>query len=167
MGLLDRIKDALTQQGASAGSGSKYPYRDNCKNIWKRYVPAYGPSDALQGELLREVEALRYEAQNNGNINWDDDFAYFCDFIASSIREQSSIPDDMKAAVSDAAAKIKACGEYGARFRDGEIPDDDLDADMIACVDDEPYDIIDNAIGLLDQMADGPIPYERDPSIVR
>lgn len=74
----------------------------------------------------------------------------------------------MKQEVCEAADHLKACGEYGRKFNDVEIPDDELDVDMIACVDDEPYDTIDNAIGFLDSSVDGsPIPYEPNPSILR
>lgn len=55
----------------------------------ENYVPKSGQADNLQGELLREAEALRCEAQDNGNINWDYDHAYFCDFIRSSLNAQS------------------------------------------------------------------------------
>ena len=46
-------------------------YFDECNYIWKNYVPEIGQANVLQGELLRELEKLRYEAQNNGNMNWD------------------------------------------------------------------------------------------------
>lgn len=74
----------------------------------------------------------------------------------------------MRQGISAAADRIKACGEYGRKFNDGMIPDDELDVDMIVCVDDKPYDVIDNAIGLLDSSVGGePIPYEPNPSILR
>ena len=45
--------------------------------IWRNYVPEAGQSEILQGELLREIEKLREEAQGNGNRNWDGDFSCF------------------------------------------------------------------------------------------
>ena len=63
-------------------------YFDECKYIWKNYVPSKGQADSLQGELLREMEKIRCEAQDNGNINWDDDYSYFCDFISERLCEQ-------------------------------------------------------------------------------
>ena len=158
----------------SLGTGRKrrdekrYPFLRRCQSIWKNYVPECGRSSSLQGELLRETEALRYEAQNNGNFNWDEDFSYFCDFIKEALNAQDALPQGMRQEVSAATGHIKACGEYGRKFNDGMIPDEELDVDMIACVDDEPYDVIDNAIGLLDSSVGGePIPYEPNPSILR
>ena len=66
-------------------------YFDECKYIWKNYVPQAGQADNLQGELLREIEKIRCEAQDNGNINWDDDYSYFCDFISRKLTEQPVI----------------------------------------------------------------------------
>jgi hypothetical protein len=40
--------------------------------IWRHMVPKSGQSGTVQGELLRAVEKLRWEAQSNGNINRDE-----------------------------------------------------------------------------------------------
>lgn len=167
MGFFGKLKDALGSN-REPSENERYPYLDRCRSIWDDHVPQVGRSDALQGELLRETEALRYEAQNNGNFNWDEDFAYFCDFIKDTLSAQDALPQKIKDEVIAATDHIKACGEYGRKFNDGEILDDELDVDMIACVDDAPYEAIENAIGLLDLSVDGkPIPYVLDPSILR
>ena len=57
----------------------KYPEEE--KFIWQNYVPESGQADTVQGELLRAIEKLRYEAQNNGNINWDRKFKLFVTYI--------------------------------------------------------------------------------------
>ena len=56
-------------------------YFEECKFIWQNFVPKSGQARNLQGELLREIENIRCEAQDNGNVNWDDDLTYFCEFI--------------------------------------------------------------------------------------
>ena len=61
--------------------GYKLSHLETCKRIWHNYVPESGQSDCIQGELLRQLEGLRNEAQGNGNINWDDNFEFFCNFI--------------------------------------------------------------------------------------
>lgn len=166
MGLLKKLLGASGSRCES--DESAYPYLPRCQRIWTKYVPQVGRSTALQGELLRETEALRYEAQNNGNFNWDEDFVYFCDFIKDTLSVQAALLQDMKDEVIAAVDHIKVCGEYGRKFNDGEIPDDELDVDMIACVDDAPYDAIENAIGYMDASVDGePIPYEPNPAILR
>lgn len=56
-------------------------YFEEAKNIWKNQVPKNGQSDTIEGELIRAVEKLRYEAQNNGNGNWDEGLERFCEYI--------------------------------------------------------------------------------------
>jgi hypothetical protein len=56
--------------------------------IWKTLVPKSGPAAHVQAEILRAIEKLRWEAQNNGNINWDDGFEWFIDFIQDTLFRQ-------------------------------------------------------------------------------
>jgi len=56
-------------------------YFEEAKQIWVKYVPKSGQSDTVEGELIRAIEKLRYEAQNNGNVNWDLGFEQFCDYL--------------------------------------------------------------------------------------
>ena len=44
-------------------------------------VPAEGAASTLQGELIRAVDKLWYEGQDNGNVNWGPDFEYFVDML--------------------------------------------------------------------------------------
>lgn len=79
MGVFDRINNSTSTITINQLISEKYElkYLEECKFIWKNYVPQRGQSDVLQGELLREIEKLRCEAQDNGNINWDEDFEFF------------------------------------------------------------------------------------------
>ena len=91
MGIFDKLKrksSSLTIEKIIATDYSQ-KYFDECKYIWKNYVPKSGQADNLQGELLREIEELRCEAQDDGNINWDEDHSYFCNFISKKLLEQS------------------------------------------------------------------------------
>lgn len=74
MGIFDKLRkknNALTIQEIISKE-YKQEYLDECKYIWKNYVPKAGQADNLQGELIREIEGLRCEAQDNGNYNWDE-----------------------------------------------------------------------------------------------
>ncbi len=62
-------------------------YFEEAKAIWKKYVPPNGQSETVEGELIRAIEKLRYEAQNNGNANWDVGFVRFCDYIWDSLND--------------------------------------------------------------------------------
>ena len=54
---------------------------DVTKWIWRNLVPKSGQSGTVQGEALRAIEKLRWEAQKNGNINWDEGFELLIEFL--------------------------------------------------------------------------------------
>ncbi|MEW7292608.1 ankyrin repeat domain-containing protein [Aquimarina sp. 2304DJ70-9] len=60
-------------------------YLKESKYIWDKFVPTEGKADTVQGELLRSLEKLRWEAQNNGNKNWDERFEDFADYISDTL----------------------------------------------------------------------------------
>ena len=142
-------------------------YFNECKYIWKNYVPKEGQADNLQGELLREIEKIRCEAQDNGNINWDEDYSYFCDFISQKLSEQSIFSAVEKEEITLIMSYIKECGIYAQKFNSGKISDNDVDIEKIAYVGDNLYDMICDKIGRLNRENGMPIPYEKNNDIKR
>lgn len=65
--------------------------------LWDRLVPLSGQADTLQGELLRAVEALRSEAQRNGNGNWGDRFERHVDFLDRQLCDETLFDAEMNA----------------------------------------------------------------------
>lgn len=63
-------------------------YFEEAKDIWNNFVPKSGQADTTQGELLRAVEKLRWESQNNGNGNWDKGFEVFIDFLKKHLLDK-------------------------------------------------------------------------------
>lgn len=61
---------------------------------------------------------------------------------------------------------LKECGLYAEKFNDGIIPEDEVDMEKIAYVDDNLYNIIGDKIGQLHKEHGNPIPYEKN-SILR
>lgn len=169
MGIFDKLRkknSSLTIQEIISKE-YKQKYFDECKYIWKNYVPVQGQADNLQGELLREIEKLRCEAQDNGNCNWDDDYSYFCDFISKSLSEQAIFSGEEKEEISLIMSYLKECGTYAQKFNDGKIPDNDVDIEKIAYVDDNLYNIVCDRIGQLHKENRKPIPYEKNSIIKR
>lgn len=142
-------------------------YFDECKLIWKNYVPKSGQASTLQGELLREIEKIRCEAQDNGNINWDDDYSYFCDFITDSLSGQTIFSAEEKAETKTIMAYLKQCGKYSESYNAGNIPEDALNPNKLAYTEDTLYDIICDKIGKLQREHPEPIPYEKNNTIHR
>ncbi len=122
-------------------------YFEQCKFIWKNYVPKSGKSECLQGELLRMLEKLRCEAQDNGNINWNEDFTYCCDFIKETLCGQDIFDNNKKSRIVLIMDYLKECGTYAVALRDGKISPESVDVGNLAYTDDNLYDMIADAIG--------------------
>lgn len=169
MGLFDKLKREKNNLTIGAIIGKEYEqqYFDECKYIWKNYVPQAGQAHNLQGELLREIEKIRCEAQDNGNINWDDDYSYFCDFISGKLTEQLIFSEVEKQEINLIMAYIKECGTYAQKFYSRKISENNVDMEKIAYVNDNLYDRICDKIGRLHKENGEPMPYEKNDDIVR
>ncbi len=152
MNIYDKSKktkpDALLMQLINEPYEEKY--FEQCKFIWKNYVPKAGQSNVLQGELLRVVEKLRYEAQDNGNINWDDNFEYFCDFLQKTLCTQDIYTDEEKEKYELILNYLKKCG-----------------MENMVYLDDNLYDILADAVAKFYDCNPEPIPHKINPSIYR
>ncbi len=169
MGILDilqkknnkrTIQDIISQE-------YKQKYFDECKFIWKNYVPKNGQATTLQGELLREIEKIRCEAQDNGNINWDNDYTYFCDFISKKLSEQNIFSKSEKEEIVLIMSYLKECGIYAQNYNKGEILENAVDIDKLVYVKDNLYDIICDNIGQLHKEHGTALPYEKNSLIKR
>lgn len=170
MGLFDRLtnrKENRVSIERLINEMYSQQYFDECKNIWKTHVPERGQATCLQGELLRIIEMIRYEAQDNGNVNWDDDYSYFCDFIARSLSEQPMFSSEEKTEIGAIMQHLKGCGQYAVAFASGDISEDDLDPNRLAYTADNLYDIINDKIGKLQREHPEPIPYEHEVKVSR
>ena len=147
--------------------GYTQEYFDECKYIWKHFVPKSGQAHSLQGELLREMEKLRCEAQDNGNMNWDEDYLYFCDFIAQTLSAQSIFSEQEKEEIRVIMTYIKDCGLYAQQYNAGKISDSEVDPNKIAYTEDNLYDMICDKIGRLQKEHPEPIPYEVNDKLRR
>ena len=145
----------------------RYQYQEEARHIWNNLVPQSGQAESLQGELLRQIEKIAREAQVNGNVNWDGDFEFFCDFLKEKLTEIDVINDEEKSRVVEALAKFKEHGQYARKLYNKEISDEDFDVMKIAYVENDLYDVVRNAIGAFYAKNKELIPYEANPDIRR
>lgn len=139
-------------------------YFNVCKEIWTRWVPQRGHAQVLQGELLRQIERLRHEAQSNENRNWNDDFLYYCDFLRSTLRQAQCLTPQEREDVNSALVRLRSCGEVAYRYYQGDISREELEEDYngeVAYLNDDLYDRVCDAIAVFYQANPDPIPYER------
>ncbi|WP_206154926.1 hypothetical protein [Clostridium muellerianum] len=82
-------------------------YFEEAKFIWKNYVHKNGQADTVQGELLKAIEKLRYEAQDNGNINWDDRFEMFCKYMWNTLSSWGKFSDETLTEIKNDLERIR------------------------------------------------------------
>ena len=75
--------------------------------IWRELVPKSGQSDSVQGELLRAVEKLCWEAQNNGNGNWDSGFERLLDFLDRELGNCDALPAPTRSSFLHDTARLR------------------------------------------------------------
>lgn len=68
--------------------------------IWNNLVPQSGQADTVQGELLRAVEKLCWEAQNNRNGNWDSGYETLLGFLRSTLLGEKRLDESTLEAVT-------------------------------------------------------------------
>lgn len=135
------------------------PLTDNdsevAKWVWKHLVPKSGQSFTVQGELLRAVEKLRWEAQNNGNINWDDGFVMFIDYLRDHLTSEAGFSTEEKAEIEEDLDRLR-------NFLPVEQLTDDSHATGLPYVEDDLYDrLVSRVIGYC-RLHPQPTPRERE-----
>jgi hypothetical protein len=74
--------------------------------LWDAYVPASGPAESLQGELIRICGKLIDQAYRNGNVNWDKDHETMWRFVAERITADSTFDDHEKSTIREVVEEI-------------------------------------------------------------
>jgi hypothetical protein len=88
--------------------------------IWNHLIPKSGQSSSVQGELLRAIEKLRWEAQNNGNGNWDDRFEMFLEFLHETLCSENKFPNEFLASIEN---DLKRLWDYDHPYVDDDLFD--------------------------------------------
>lgn len=95
-------------------------YFEEAKSIWKTQVPKNGQSDTIEGELIRAVKKLRYEAQNNGNGNWDEGLERFCEYIWDILNDSKTFESN---SLKEIKYDIKTLLDYENPYLEDDLYD--------------------------------------------
>ena len=125
-------------------------YAAECQYIRENYIPEQGPSEVLQGELLREIELLRSEAKEHGNSQWDMDCAYFCENIKWKLINLSIYTEEELLKINLIIDYLKYTGD-----------------NKISYTKDNLYDILADLVGKLQNVHPDPISCEINYSVQR
>ncbi len=154
-------------------------------DLTRRFVPPSGPSTVLQGELVRAIDKLWFEGQDNGNINWDRDFEWFCDLLEQALLAPDVLPEQDRTMARRSLTILRRCGraaylikpEWARQHDDTEIEQDqpgllptaveDDGLPQIAYIYDDLYQHLMDCAALFARGHPEPIPYAAPPGFRR
>jgi hypothetical protein len=129
--------------------------------VWHNLVPKSGAASCVQGELLRAIERLRWEAQENGNINWDEGFELFVAFLRDKLSNQEYLTDeDRKGIHRDLDRLINF-------VTPDELTEDHALDNQLPYVDDDLYDRLADHVAEFCRRWPKTIPLPQDPKQYR
>lgn len=153
-------------------------------DLRERYIPPSGPSAVLQAELRRAVDKLWFEGQDNGNINWDADFEYFCDLLEKHLLSPAVLDEPDRQMATQSLAILRDCGRQAyvskpdwarglddaaieARYPGLLATPVDPDEVRLAYVYDDLYQHLMDCVAIYAQAHPAPIPYTAPPEFRR
>ena len=133
---------------------------DIARWIWKTLVPKSGQASYVQAEALRAIEKLRWEAQNNGNINWDDRFEMFVDFLETTLIAQACFSNETKESIRQDLDRLR-------HFLTPNDLTDESQVQYLPYVDDDLYERLTDHLMSFCRNHPQLIPYAANPSQYR
>lgn len=133
---------------------------DVARWIWQTLVPKSGHASYVQAEVLRAIEKLRWEAQGNGNINWDAGFEMLVDFIESTLTSQSCFTKEIKQTIRRDTNRLR-------EFLPPNELTDDSQISELPYIDDDLYDRLSNRLVEFCRQHPKLIQYEPHPDQYR
>lgn len=128
--------------------------------IWNNLVPQSGQSSTVQGELLRALEKLRWEAQENGNINWDEGFVILLAFLERHLLGHPGFSSAERETIQCDLSRLR-------NFLPVEEFDDEDDAGSLPYVEDDLYDRIEGFVVAFARANPQLLPNPKNPLLHR
>lgn len=128
--------------------------------VWRNLVSEAGQAHCLQAELLRAVEKLRWEAQGNGNINWDAGFEMLVDLLSQHLLGEGRLSPGEKVSIEQDLERLRS-------FHPVRELKDDAEAGSLPYVQDDLYDRLASSVVRFCRLNPKLIPYRHDPEQYR
>lgn len=66
--------------------------------LWADQVPLFGQSETVEGELLRAVERIRWQAFNYAHAHWDAHYDHFANYLREHLcKDYANLETDIDA----------------------------------------------------------------------
>ncbi len=121
-------------------------FMEPCNEKLANLIPE---DDHVFGEVLKQIQSLRTEAQTHENKHWNDEFEAYCDNITEFIKKQKALSGTTIHECLDIIKEIRKSGQTAQRVETGQISEKALLADYdmdLAYRNDEGYDKLCNAL---------------------
>jgi hypothetical protein len=128
--------------------------------IWRNLVPKNGQANTVQGELLRAVEKLRWEAQENGNINWDQGFLMLLQFLEEQLGSQQAFSDSQRKTIRSDLARLR-------EFLPADELHDEADSGSLPYIEDDLYDRLEGFVVAFARVNPRLLAHTNNPKLFR
>jgi hypothetical protein len=128
--------------------------------IWRNLVPPRGQATTVQGELLRAVEKLRWEAQENGNINWDEGFLILLSFLETQLVGHAGFGESDQKTIQRDVHRLR-------NFLPVDELDDESDSGSLPYVEDDLYDRLEEFVVAFSRANPVALPHAANPLLHR
>ncbi|MCJ8313801.1 MAG: ankyrin repeat domain-containing protein [Saccharospirillaceae bacterium] len=71
---VEPVKRKIIHDGVSVIDIPEGHWRKQFQKLWGELIPSSGYAQTIQGEVMRIADKVGYEINENGSINWDEDF---------------------------------------------------------------------------------------------
>jgi hypothetical protein len=88
---LDPVAKRVVHDGKSPIIISEDTWQKQHQELWQFLVPSSGPAETVQGEVIRISGRVSIELNDNGGINWDDDYKTMCDTFLAFLKQGSPL----------------------------------------------------------------------------
>lgn len=126
-------------------------------------MPKDGQSLIVEGEMIRAIEKLRLEAQNNGNINWDNGFIKFCELLLENLLDRKVFNITLLNSNKEDINRILISSDYFNNLSDNET----IDMSKMPYLEDNLYDRLSDSVVIWSNYHGKSIPRQLDSSQYR
>ncbi|MCF6406824.1 ankyrin repeat domain-containing protein [Chitinophaga filiformis] len=104
---VDPVAKRILHDGKSQITANASSWQDQHQELWDLLVPASGPAETIQGEVIRIVGRIGYELEDNGGINWDEDYKKMADAFLSFVKQGEQLSSSELTEAEEIVKEVK------------------------------------------------------------
>lgn len=89
---VEAVSKRVLHDGIAPITTTAKTWQKQHQELWALLVPSSGPSETIQGEVIRITGRIANELEGNGGINWDEDYKKMTDAFLTFIKQGVQAP---------------------------------------------------------------------------